>query len=141
MKYLLLLLIISILIPLKSISQVSKTDTTVTCIPNAQLKQAIFLIEEGKITKQELTLTKEIIKIMEYQVSNKDSLIAQLTRKTLDWKTLNTKNEEIIINYQKQINNQEQMLQIEGSQSKKYKKQRVLFSIIAASVAFLITSI
>ena len=112
-----------------------------TCIPNAQLKQAIFLIEEGKITKQELTLTKEIIKIMEYQVSNKDSLIAQLTRKTLDWKTLNTKNEEIIINYQKQINNQEQMLQIEGSQSKKYKKQRVLFSIIAASVAFLITSI
>ena len=134
-------LIISILIPLKGISQTSKIDTTITCIPNAQLKQAILLIEEGKVIKQELSLTKQIVKVMQYQLANKDSAINYLQLKGLDWKLLNDKNEQLIINYQKQISNQQENIQLQEKKSEKYRKQRILYTIVAATIGFFITKI
>jgi hypothetical protein len=141
MRNLLAFLIISILIPLKGISQTSKIDTTITCIPNAQLKQAILLIEEGKVIKQELSLTKQIVKVMEYQLANKDSAINYLQLKGLDWKSLNDKNEQLIINYQKQISNQQENIQFQEKKSEKYRKQRILYTIVAATIGFFITKI
>lgn len=129
-----LVLIILILIAYCGISQTYKNDSTLTCIPNYQLKQAVILIEEGKLAKQELYLIKEKVQLLEKKLDNKDTLINSLKDKDLNWKVYQHKIEQSQNQIQIQINNLEESNKVQKKISKKYKNQRWLFAIIATLV-------
>lgn len=96
----------------------TKVKDSITCIPNSQLRQAIKIIEYGKIVQKELTLTKTGVKILEDRIKIKDSIIYQYKLKDSLWKkdytlltieNLNMKGEvgnqqKIADNYKKQLN-------------------------------------
>jgi DNA-binding XRE family transcriptional regulator len=96
---------------------------SVTSIPNSKLRKAINLIEEGKVTKEELKLSKETIKYMEHRLEVKDSIIYKYATKDLYWKQVDSNNKLEIVNYKKVITNTNQMYDI---QTKNYKKQKRL---------------
>lgn len=58
------------------ISQTASKDS-VTCIPNKQLRKAIGLIEEGKVQKEELRLTKLKIAELDSSINVKNEIILE----------------------------------------------------------------
>lgn len=107
----------------KGISQ-NSTDS-VTCIPNSQLRRAITIIENGKVVKQELELTKERSVWLEYRISTKDSVISQYQQKEDNWKKIDANYKSRINNYQQYTKNtqkifEEQRKQIRGLKFKKW---------------------
>lgn len=109
------------LVKSQAISQTYKDS--VTSIPNSKLRKAINLIEEGKVTKEELKLSKETINFLEHRLELKDSIIYKYAIKDLYWKQVDSNNKLEIVNYKKVITNTNQMYDI---QTKKYKKQKKL---------------
>ena len=107
----------------KGISQ-NSTDS-VTCIHNSQLRRAITIIENGKVVKQELELTKERSVWLEYRISTKDSVISQYQQKEDNWKKIDANYKSRINNYQQYTKNtqkifEEQRKQIRGLKFKKW---------------------
>lgn len=116
----------------KGISQ-NSTDS-VTCIPNSQLRRAITIIENGKVVKQELELTKERTVWLEYRISTKDSVISQYQQKEDNWKKIDANYKSRINNYQQYTKNtqkifEEQRKQIRGLKFKKWLGILAGFSI------------
>ena len=107
----------------KGISQ-NSTDS-VTCIPNSQLRRAINIIENGKVVKQELELTKERSVVLEYRISTKDSVISQYQQKEVNWKKIDENYKKQIFHYEEYGKNtqkvfDEQRKQIRGLKFKKW---------------------
>ena len=102
MKKLKLMLILMVAMTLKGTSQ---TLDSVTCIPNTQLRIAINLIEEGKVTKQELDSTKELVNYLYKRIGVKDSLLLRYGQKDQYWKKIDALNKEKIGNLNKLIDN------------------------------------
>ena len=96
MKKQIIILLISHLLIFKGISQTS--NDSITCIPNSQLKLAINKIEEGKVLKQELQLSKSSIVYLENSNITKDDIIKQYEKK-------DSLNSLIISGYKESINN------------------------------------
>jgi DNA-binding XRE family transcriptional regulator len=109
------------LVKSQAISQTYKDS--VTSIPNSKLRKAINLIEEGKVTKEELKLSKETINFLEHRIELKDSIIYKYAVKDLYWKQVDSNNKLEIVNYKKVITNTNQMYDI---QTKNYKRQKKL---------------
>ena len=107
----------------KGITQ--NSNDSVTCIPNSQLRRAITIIENGKVVKQELELTKERSVWLEYRISTKDSVISQYQQKEDNWKKIDANYKSRINNYQQYTKNtqkifEEQRKQIRGLKFKKW---------------------
>jgi len=107
----------------KGITQ--NSNDSVTCIPNIQLRRAITIIENGKVVKQELELTKERSVWLEYRISTKDSVISQYQQKEDNWKKIDANYKSRINNYQQYTKNtqkifEEQRKQIRGLKFKKW---------------------
>jgi len=107
----------------KGISQ--NSSDSITCIPNSQLKKAINLIENGKVVKQELEITKERSVWLEYRISTKDSVISQYIYKEDNWKKIEANYKSQIFNYEEYGRNtqrifEEQRKQIRGLKFKKW---------------------
>lgn len=107
----------------KGISQ-NSTDS-VTCIPNSQLRRAINIIENGKVVKQELELTKERSVVLEYRISTKDSVISQYQQKEVNWKKIDENYKKQIYHFEEYGKNtqkvfNEQRKQIRGLKFKKW---------------------
>lgn len=107
----------------KGISQ-NSTDS-VTCIPNSQLRKAINIIENGKVVKQELELSKERYVILEYRIATKDSIISQYINKEKNWIKIDENHKKQIINYEDYTKNtqrifEEQRKRIRGLKFKKW---------------------
>lgn len=107
----------------KGISQ-NSTDS-VTSIPNSQLRKAINLIENGKVVKKELELTKERSVVLEYRISVKDSVISQYEKKEANWNKIDANYKSQIFNYEDYARNsqrifEEQRKQIRGLKFKKW---------------------
>jgi predicted HNH restriction endonuclease len=123
MKKLIITLIILVVWTSKGISQ--NSNDSVTCIPNSQLSRAITIIENGKVVKQELELTKERSVWLEYRISTKDSIISQYQQKEDNWKKIDANYKSRINNYQQYTKNaqsifEEQRKQIRGLKFKKW---------------------
>jgi hypothetical protein len=107
----------------KGISQ-NSTDS-VTCIPNSQLRKAINIIENGKVVKQELELSKERYVVLEYRIATKDSIISQYINKEKNWIKIDENHKKQIINYEDYTKNtqrifEEQRKRIRGLKFKKW---------------------
>ena len=81
---------------LKATSQTAYDS--VTCLPNSSLKTAINRIEEGKVAKKELDISKEKIQVLTDLVSKSDSTIIYLQKK-------DTINQKMISGYKEAIKN------------------------------------
>lgn len=107
----------------KGISQ-NSTDS-VTCIPNSQLRRAINIIENGKVVKQELEISKERSVVLEYRISVKDSVISQYQKKEVNWNKIDANYKSQILNYEDYAKNtqrifEEQKKRIRGLKFKKW---------------------
>ena len=123
MKKLIITLVILVVWTSKGISQ--NSNDSVTCIPNSQLRRAINIIENGKVVKQELELTKERSVVLEYRIATKDSVISQYQRNEVNWKKIDANYKSQIFNYQQYTKNtqkifEEQRKQIRGLKFKKW---------------------
>ena len=123
MKKLIITLIILVVWTSKGISQ-NSTDS-VTCIPNSQLRRAINIIENGKVVKQELELSKERYVVLEYRIATKDSIISQYINKESNWIKIDENQKKQIVNYKDYVKNsqrifEEQRKRIKGLKFKKW---------------------
>jgi hypothetical protein len=96
MKKQLPILIISLLLTYNCISQI--VSDSITCIPTIQLKKAINIIENGKIVKEELVLSKYKITLLDSVIVTKDGIIQEYNKKDII-------NNDIIIDYKKVVQN------------------------------------
>jgi hypothetical protein len=102
---------------LRGISQTPYQDSSTT-IPNYQLKKAINLIENGKVVKHELNLSKQTIELLQNRISKKDSVINQYMLKELVWRSIEQDHKK------EKLNN---YMYMENSQ-KIFEKQRFLLN-------------
>jgi DNA-binding XRE family transcriptional regulator len=131
------MLTILVLTKSQGISQIYRDS--VTSIPNSKLRKAINLIEEGKVVKEELKLSKENIKFLEHRIEVKDSIIYRYATKDLFWKQLDSNNKLEITNYKKVITNTNQMFDIQTKNLKKQKKLGVAKFALGILVGYAIT--
>jgi len=100
---------------------ISQTSNDTICLPSAQLKKAINLIEKGKVTQEELELTKSSLRLSEKRILVKDSIILNLNNKELAYKS-------VIENYKKNVQNAEEVVEnLEKSltlERKRVKRQK-----------------
>ena len=131
------MLTILVLTKSQGISQIYRDS--VTSIPNSKLRKAINLIEEGKVVKEELKLSKENIKFLEHRIEVKDSILYRYATKDLFWKQLDSNNKLEISNYKKVITNTNQMFDIQTKNLKKQKKLGVAKFALGILVGYAIT--
>lgn len=65
----------------KSISQISLSKDSVTCLPNSQLRVAIKKLEKCKYIEDELWLTQRSNDILKIRLNTKDSIIYDFKKK------------------------------------------------------------
>lgn len=82
----------------KGISQTASTSDSLTTIPTAQLKKAINIIENAKVMKEELGITKHKILVM-------DSLLITKDKKIVEYKVKDSLNNNIIGSYKEIVLN------------------------------------
>ena len=116
MKRLTLILTILVLSKFQAISQIASTSSdSVTCIPNAQLKQAINLIEKGKVAQNELNLTKSKITLLESRISTKDSIISKFEFKERVWKDVENTYKQSLKNCDNYMENSQKIFEKQRS--------------------------
>lgn len=118
----------------------SQTLDSVTCIPNTQLRKAINIIEEGKITKLELDSTKELVNYLNKRISTKDSLLLRYGQKDQYWKKVDGVNKEKIANLNKVIENKDKEINIHLNTIKKQKKLGIIKIIFGGILGFFIAN-
>lgn len=119
-----------IAIPFVSISQNStpnKEDTT--CIPNSTLKDAIVLIEEGRIAKKEVELLRSKVDVMAAQLRVKDSTIALFAKREQDLLMISNNFDRYVTNSNAQIENLKEINKETVKQVKKERKQKWLIGL------------
>ncbi len=87
----------------KGISQTASTSDSLTTIPTAQLKKAINIIEHAKVMKEELTISKHKILVM-------DSLLITKDNKIIEYKIKDSLNTNIIGSYKDIVSNMNKSL-------------------------------
>lgn len=130
MKKSVFVLISLIAIPFVSISQNSiptKEDTT--CIPNSTLKDAIVLIEEGRIAKKEVELLRQKVDVMGTQLRVKDSTIALFAKREHDLLMISNNFDRYVTNSNAQIENLREINKETIKQVKKERKQKWLIGL------------
>ena len=121
----------------KGISQ--NLNDSVTCIPNSQLRKAINLIEQGKITKEELDSTQQLVVFLNKRINVKDSLLYKYGQKDQNWKKIDIVNKEKINNLDKVIDNQNKIINIQSKSIKRAKLGKVAMLILGLGTGFLIS--
>lgn len=136
------MIILAIILPILAATSQTLSKDSVTCLPNYQLRQAMKLIDQGKLDREELAIVRGNVSLMGFRLSLKDSTIS-----ALNWK--DSMNSKIQLNYESRITNKDQQLvvkdQIISDWNKKYKRQKARtrlaviggFLAVAATVYFL----
>lgn len=125
-----------VLMTSKGISQ--NLNDSVTCIPNEQLRKAINLIEQGKITKEELDSTKQLVLYLNKRINTKDSILIRYGQKDQYWKKIDGVNKEKIGNLNQVISNQNKVIEIKDSTIRKQKKIGIMKLLLGVSLGFFI---
>jgi len=136
MKKLITILIILILTKSQVISQ---TSDSLISIPASKLRIAINLIENGKVTKEELDITKQKVKTLEQRIQYKDSIIYRFNQKDEYWKKLDSNHNIQITNLKEVVDNDGKIFHIQAMQIKKQKRQKWLFFLLGVTSTYFIT--
>lgn len=122
---------------LGGISQTSN-DSTLISIPTYQLKKAINLIEKGKVTEEELSITKDKVLILNESLKKKDGIIAEYSKK--DSLILNTLNsyKSIIDNLESSLANEKKINVINKIKNRRQKLKKWYSLFIGIGIGFLI---
>ena len=131
------MLLITLLTAYQGISQTS--SDSVTCLPNAQLKKAINLIEKGKVVEEELVATKELLKNSETRLSLKDSIIGKYQLSEKEYKSLVTNFENNLNNDKRIIYNLETQIKLYKKISRRQKLSKYILGILGVSIGYLIS--
>ena len=130
------MLLITLLTAYQGISQTS--SDSVTCLPNAQLKKAINLIEKGKVVEEELVATKELLKNSETRLSLKDSIIGKYQLSEKEYKSLVTNFEQNLNNDKRIIYNLETQIKLSKKIARRQKLSKYIVGILGVSIGYLI---
>ena len=130
------MLLITLLTAYQGISQTS--SDSVTCLPNAQLKKAINLIEKGKVVEEELVATKELLKNSETRLSLKDSIIRKYQLSEKEYKSLVTNFEQNLNNDKRIIYNLETQIKLSKKIARRQKLSKYIVGILGVSIGYLI---
>jgi hypothetical protein len=130
------MLLITLLTAYQGISQTS--NDSVTCLPNAQLKKAINLIEKGKVVEEELVATKELLKNSETRLSLKDSIIGKYQLSENQYKSLVANFEQNLNNDKRIIYNLETQIKLSKKISRRQKLSKYIVGILGVSIGYLI---
>jgi hypothetical protein len=117
----------------------SQTYDSLISIPASKLRVAINLIEKGKVTQEELDLTKEKVKTLEQRVVYKDSIIYRFGQKDQYWKKLDSNHNIQINNLKQVVDNDSKIFHIQATQIKNQKRQKWLYLILGATSTYFIT--
>ena len=131
------MLLITLLTAYQGISQTS--SDSVTCLPNAQLKKAINLIEKGKVVEEELVATKELLKNSETRLSLKDSIIRKYQLSEKEYKSLVTNFEQNVKNDKRIIYNLETQIKLSKKIARRQKLSKYIVGILGVSIGYLIS--
>ena len=131
------MLLITLLTAYQGISQTS--SDSVTCLPNAQLKKAINLIEKGKVVEEELVATKELLKNSETRLSLKDSIIGKYQLSEKEYKSLVTNFENNLNNDKRIIYNLETQIKLSKKIARRQKLSKYIVGILGVSIGYLIS--
>ena len=131
------MLLITLLTAYQGISQTS--SDSVTCLPNAQLKKAINLIEKGKVVEEELVATKELLKNSETRLSLKDSIIRKYQLSEKEYKSLVTNFEQNLNNDKRIIYNLETQIKLSKKIARRQKLSKYIVGILGVSIGYLIS--
>ena len=126
-----------VLMTSKGISQ--NSNDSVTCIPNYQLRKAINLIEQGKVTKEELDSTQQLVVYLNKRITTKDSLLFRYGQKDQYWKKIDGVNKEKIGNLNKVIDNQNKVIGIQSRSIRRGKFGKVAMLLLGLGTGFLIS--
>jgi hypothetical protein len=130
------MLLITLLTAYQGISQTS--NDSVTCLPNAQLKKAINLIEKGKVVEEELVATKELLKNSETRLSLKDSIIGKYQLSENQYKSLVANFEQNLNNDKRIIYNLETQIKLSKKIARRQKLSKYIVGILGVSIGYLI---
>lgn len=130
------MLLITLLTAYQGISQTS--SDSVTCIPNAQLKKAINLIEKGKVVEEELVATKELLKNSESRLSIKDSIIGKYQLSENQYKALVANFEQNIKNDSRIIYNLNTQIKLSKKIARRQKFSKYIVGILGVGIGYLI---
>ena len=130
-------MLITLLTAYQGISQTS--SDSVTCLPNAQLKKAINLIEKGKVVEEELVATKELLKNSETRLSLKDSIIRKYQLSEKEYKSLVTNFEQNLNNDKRIIYNLETQIKLSKKIARRQKLSKYIVGILGVSIGYLIS--
>jgi hypothetical protein len=136
MKKQIIMLLITLLTAYQGISQTS--NDSVTCLPNAQLKKAINLIEKGKVVEEELVATKELLKNSETRLSLKDSIIGKYQLSENQYKSLVANFEQNLNNDKRIIYNLETQIKLSKKIARRQKLSKYIVGILGVSIGYLI---
>lgn len=118
---------------------ISQTSSDTTCLPNAQLKKAINLIERGKVAEEELGHTKQLVTILENKVTVKDSVITKLFAEKDIYSNLVRNYEQQVSNDKNIIKNLEKSITLEKRISRKQKLSKWIVGIAGIGLGLLIS--
>jgi len=120
------------------LSGISQTSDSVTCLPNSQLKKAINLIEQGKVHKEELELSKKKIQTLEEFLTHKDKIINEYKKKDSLSQGVISSYEQAVINFQAQVKNAETINKLQKKIINKQKFRKVVALALGFGAGFLI---
>ena len=118
---------------------ISQTSSDTTCLPNAQLKKAINLIERGKVAEEELGHTKQLVTILENKVTVKDSVITKLFAEKDIYTNLVRNYEQQVSNDKNIIKNLEKSITLEKRISRKQKLSKWIVGLAGIGLGLLIS--
>ena len=118
---------------------ISQTSSDTTCLPNAQLKKAINLIERGKVAEEELVHTKQLVTILENKVTVKDSVITKLFAEKDIYSNLVRNYEQELSNDKNIIKNLEKSITLEKRISRKQKLSKWIVGVAGIGLGLLIS--
>ena len=121
----------------KGISQTASSDS-VTCIPNAQLKRAINLIELGKVHKEELDASVLKISKLEGLLITKDGVISELKKKDTYNDSLILAYKGIVSNLNKSLSNAELSFSLQNKKLRKEKFKKWGTLVLGVATGYLI---
>lgn len=130
---------IAAIIVLLTLRGISQTSDSVTCIPNAQLKKAINLIEKGKVLEEELKLNKDKISILNQSVSNKDLIIAEYSRKDAIYQNTISGYKQVVSNLETSLSNAKAINTIEKVKNRRQKLKKWYSLVIGVAIGFVIS--
>jgi hypothetical protein len=131
------LIMLTVLVAIK-LSAISQTSDSVTCLPNSQLKKAINLIEQGKVVKEELEVSKKKIITLEEFLNHKDKIINEFQKKDSLSKNVIMSYEQAVINFQAQIKNAETISKLQKKTINRLKFRKFIALGLGFGAGFLI---